>query len=240
MELKISSEFDPKKIQEALSKVEKKRWPKILSYASTETAFYVRNKLRSEMPKYIDKPKPFTLNSIFVKKGSTKDQDATVQWRKPSGGTSGGRYLKPLVEGGGRQAKGFERKLMALGVMDSNAYAIPTKDNTLDQYGNVPGGVIRRVLSSLTLNPTGRTTSFKREKGNRKGQAYFAVRTKNAGLSPGIYERRASGFGNLIRKLWGFVTGVNYRKTFPFYDIGQKAARDKIVEKVKEGIEKGL
>jgi hypothetical protein len=147
-------DFDSEKlkaIKEQLKGIEKKKWGKILSYATTETAFYVRNKLKKEMPTYIDRPSPYTLNSIFVDKGTGKDPEAVVQWRKPSGGTSGGRYLLPQVDGGGRETKRFENALVFRGGKARNDKAVPTDAAPKDAFGNVPGSYIKRMLSLLRV-----------------------------------------------------------------------------------------
>ncbi len=231
MEIKINHNLDL--LQKELSAITKDKWPKILAMASTETAFYVRNKLQSEMPKYIDRPKPFTLNSIFVVKGKSSNIEAVVQWRQPNGGTSGGRYLLPTVEGGTRGIKPFEARLQAQGYMPSGMVAVPTSELKRDSYGNVPSGTLKRVLNSVTNL---------RAKGSKKaggGNQYFAVSGYKEGLAPGIYERRSFGsLGIGLRLVIAYIFRAKYRKQFPFYEIGTQAAVSKMPEKVREAIQK--
>lgn len=239
MTIKIDIEFDPGQIERKLSGVARDKWPKILSEAATETAFYVRNKVRSEMPRYIDKPKPFTLNSIFVRKGTQAKPEASVEWRRPSGGVSGGRYLRPTVFGGGRSQKGLERLLEANGAMPKGLRAVPTDDAPKDAFGNVLPAFIRKVAAAIVANPTGRNV-YQKTKGLSKVQSFFAVPQKQGNLSPGIYETRATGFGNAIRRVFSFVSNVNYKRQFPFYEIGQAAACERFEAKLDEAINRSI
>lgn len=158
-----------KAIRNELKGIEQKKWGKILSSATAETAFYVRNKLRKEMPNYIDRPNPYTINSIFVDKGTGKSPESTVQWRKPSGGTSGGRYLLPQVDGGGRETKRFENALVFRGGKSRNDKAVPTSAAPKDAYGNVPGSYIKRMLSLLRVGT--KALREKREKADARAMS---------------------------------------------------------------------
>jgi hypothetical protein len=227
-------------IEAKLTRIDKSKWPSIIKNAATETAFYVRNKVRQEMPKYIDRPKPFTLNSIYVNKGSASNPEATVEWRKPSGGNSGGRYLRPEVEGGPRHVTGFEKKLIQLGAMPPGLRAVPTPAAPRDSYGNVPVSFLKKILTALqspgTVNKRGNT----KVKGIKEGHTFFASAQRSTTLRRGIYERRDSTFGDAVKRVFSFISGVNYKKTFPFYDIGRKASLDKFHAKLDEAITKAL
>lgn len=241
--IKIQVDHDLDEMQARLSKVEKEKWPRILSYATTETGFYARNKVIKEMPKHIDKPKPFTRNSLFVKKGNTRDPEATVMWRPGSlSGNSAGRYLMPQVKGGNRQEKRWEKLLQAKGVMPQGYYAVPTKDAPTDAYGNVPGSYIVRILSFVrAFRDRLQNRNLDQKKAARKKLQFFAIPPgrSSGGMSPGIYER-ISLFGGAIRQVFFFSRRAAYNPKFPFYDIANKAAADKFNEKLDEGIKKAI
>jgi hypothetical protein len=153
--LDIKIESDLKAAFPALAAVSVSEWPKILQYASNETGFYVLNKFKQQMPHFIDRPTPFTLNSMFVKKATGNSLETTVQWKDftGSGSIPAGKYLTPEVYGGARKQKRFERALQAAGLLPSGYVAVPTKDAPVDSYGNVPGGYITQILSYLKANP---------------------------------------------------------------------------------------
>lgn len=238
-----------KAIQDQLKGIRKERWGAILTSAATETAFYVRNKLRSEMPRVIDRPRPYTINSIYVDKGRRGETvEATVKWRDSIGQNSGGRYLRPLVDGGDRNQKGFEKLLIARRLMSPGNKAVPTKEAPQDSYGNVPGSYLTRMLSFLRVlrDPLQNRRYANGARGGvgkkvaAKTLQFFTVPVRTGNLRPGIYERK-NFFGTTgIRKVFSFVPSVHYKKQFPFYDIGRQASLSKFPEKLQESIAKYL
>lgn len=277
-------DFDSQKLQaikDQLKGVEKKKWGKILSSAASETAFYVRNKLRKEMPNYIDRPNPYTVNSIYVDKGKGQDPEATIQWRKPSSGTGGGRYLLPQVGGGGRETKRFENALSFRSGKKKSDRAVPTDAAPKDAYGNVPGSYIRRMLSLIRIGTKAirekrevaearalaRLNAPARKKKEPRGKSFartmreqsrpappveqvkkaygkeeeFIVLPNRVGRKPaGVYEVKNMALGRALRLVFAFVSGVTYKKRFPFYDIGIKASNEKFQEKLSEAITKSM
>lgn len=242
--IKIQIDHDIEEITAKLGKVEPSKWTKILAYASNETGFYVRNKMVKEMPKYLDRPKPFTLNSLFVKKGNSKDPEAVVLWKPGSlSGNSAGRYLVPQADGGSRKLKKFENLLQMNRILPFGQFLIPTKDAPMDQYGNVPGSFIVKIISYLrAFRDNLQNRNLNPEKAKRKKLQYFVVRPgdKNrAGLSAGIYER-ISLFGGAIRKVFFFSARAQYKSKFPFGKIAKDASLVKFDQKLDEGIKKAL
>ncbi|MGZ6477673.1 MAG: hypothetical protein ACXWQE_00145 [Bdellovibrionales bacterium] len=155
MSIAFKLEFDPKIFIDQLKELAPDKWQKILSDASNETGFYVLNKYKQQMPNYIDRPTPFTLNSMFVKKSKPTTLDTSVQWKDwtGSGSIPAGKYLTPEAFGGQRRQKRFERALQAKGLIPAGWVAVPTKDAPKDSYGNVPGGYITKILSYLGASP---------------------------------------------------------------------------------------
>lgn len=153
--LDLKVDFEVKKALGKLDAIDESKWPKILQSAVNETGFYVVNKYKQQMPNYIDRPTPFTLNSMFLKKATGQKVEATVQWKEwtGSGTMPAGKYLTPEVYGGARKQKRFERALQAAKLMPQGFVAVPTKDAPIDNYGNVPGGFITQILSYLRANP---------------------------------------------------------------------------------------
>ncbi len=152
----VKVESDLSKMFWQLGAVDSTQWPGLLAEAANETGFYVINKYKQQMPSFIDRPTSWTLNSMYLKKASSKNVEASVQWREFSGsgsGTSAGKYLQPEVFGGNRHQKRFEKALEAAGLMPKGYVAIPTAQAPRDGFGNVPGSFIVAVLSYLKANP---------------------------------------------------------------------------------------
>lgn len=146
-------DFDPKKMIDQLDKVSPDKWSKILSDAQNETGFYVLAKYKKEMSNYIDRPVPYTINSMYLKKATGPNLEASVQWKDSSSNSiSAGHYLQPEVFGGNRSQKKMERALQAKGLIPNGWVAVPTKDAPKDSYGNVPNSFINQILSFLNAN----------------------------------------------------------------------------------------
>jgi hypothetical protein len=240
--IKIEISHDIDNIRAKLMRVKPEKWKKILAYAANETGFYAQNKVYKEMQRVIDKPRPYTLNSLFVKRTSTKDPDTTVMWRPGSlSGNSAGRYLVPQVTGGQRQEKGFEKLLRLGGILPNGYYLIPTKDAPDDGYGNVPGPYIVRILSYVrAFRDHLQNRNINPEKAKRKKVQFFVIRPGDKShLPPGIYER-LSIFGGAIRRVFFFSRKAIYKQKFPFYDVASTAAKEKFDQKLDEGIKKAL
>jgi hypothetical protein len=254
---------------EKLSRIDSSKWPKILASAANETGFYALNKYKQQMPNFLDRPTPFTLNSMRLEKATPSSLEATVKWKDPSGSTgSAGQYLRPEVFGGNRPQKGFERALQSAGLMPVGHVCIPTKEAPVDAYGNVPSQFYQQILSYLRANPSTASKkqiqklkklgtaklikqAFKTAKNfdkvkareerqkQKKSKFFTAIKGQETSLSSGVYER-VNLFGGAIRKLFSFIPKATYHAQFPFYQLGADAAIAKFQEKLNEAIAKAL
>ncbi|RYF10138.1 MAG: hypothetical protein EOO77_22175 [Oxalobacteraceae bacterium] len=128
------------------------------------------NKYKKELSNYFDRPKPFTINSMFLEKATISKQEATIQWKDQGSagkGTAAGRYLEPETRGGTRSNKRFERSLQYSGQMPQGYFAVPTDDVALDSFGNVSAGLYTKILSALksSFDSTQNQTTQKGYKG---------------------------------------------------------------------------
>jgi hypothetical protein len=262
----ISATNDLPKGLEVLKRFSSDKWPKILAIAANKTALDVLEAYRQEMPKYIDRPVPFTLNSMYVKIAKSPNIEATVLWRDGAGkGTSAGKYLKPQVDGGQRVQKRFEKSLEYAGLMPKGYFAVPTKDCPVNQFGNVAPGLYVTILSYVRasmdstqnrrvqkLSKMSTSTLIKQavkglrnidkikakeERAKAKVSKYFTVMPGQSNLPIGIYER-VNLFGGAIRRLFNYVSKVTYRKRFPFETIGSRKASEVFPAKLARAIEK--
>jgi hypothetical protein len=240
-EIKINVEHELKKMTDALNGIASKKWPSILADAATETAFHVRNKLRKDMPQYIDRPKPYTLNSMFAEKATPSRLEATVKWRGEGRPSSGGQYLKPGVLGGGRPQKRFEKRLQASGLMPTGYLAIPSDDVQKDAFGNVPANYLLRVLKSIGLIENDSKGGGRKVKGtSQKNFRVFALTQRRGALIPGIYEKVLFFGSSAVRRLFTFVPKASYKRTFPFYDLGNKYAQEVFSKHLNTAVQKSI
>jgi hypothetical protein len=143
--------------------------------AITRTASAIKKAQPEEMKAVFDRPKPWTLNSVYLKPATKsqpwarvwlKDKDASASStydfaasranrsggyrvsKRQSIGTPAQKYLLPQIKGGPRPAKGFEVLLRSSGKIGRNEFIVPGNIK-LDQYGNISQGTITKVLSDL-------------------------------------------------------------------------------------------
>ena len=156
--------------------------------AIDKTARAVRDTVKTELPNIFDRPVPYTKNSLQLTLTYKHNMEASVWFKDPV--RMRDHYLAPQVYGGARKLKGFERALGGIPL-------IPGRGATLDQYGNVPYGQIRQILSVLkraeysagyNANITARSA-----RSNRKQRDYVFFPTRRGKLPPGIYQRVATG-----------------------------------------------
>ncbi len=197
-----------------------------LNDSVTDAQFAEVEKIRG----VFDRPAPLTQRSPLYRRATADNLTAWVYIRdEASGGTAPAKYLMPQVMGGPRGAKRFEVALRAMGIMRSDEFAIPAIGYKRDQYGNVPGATIVRILSQLQAMERfagfkANETAASRTRNIRAGKARYFVPQETGNraergisrLPRGIYERS----GGSIRAVFVFVRQPSYRKR---YDFGQAA-----------------
>jgi hypothetical protein len=214
--------------------------------AMTRTAQDVQAGLRDEMKKVFDRPTPFTLNSLYLKRATVNDLTARV-WLKDDFGTRA-HYLMPQIEGGDRPQKRFEQLLRQRGMLGTDERAVPGSGAKLDAYGNVSRGQLIQLLSQLqTFNLAGsdaNATNSKRSKAKRAQVTYFYARrgessqgkgswkggNKVQRLPTGIWARYQTGeFKGYTQPVLLFVKGAKYRARFKFNEVGLKIAESRFL-----------
>jgi hypothetical protein len=184
----------------------------------------VRDALRHEMADSLDRPTPFTLNSIaLVKKATRTDPTAVIDFKdKAGGGRPAADYLRWQVNGGQRRLKAFELALRTIGVLPGGYFAVPGSGAKFDAYGNVSRGQIVAILSyfkafpedgrGYKMNATGATRA-KMAKGTRSklGYRYFVGRPGGRGQL-GIYQDvRISGSTRELLPIFIFTESTRYQ-----------------------------
>lgn len=205
-----------------LNELQRKHLPAAAVEAASSTGRYVFGALRSEMQQVFDRPTPWALGGLRFQMPSPSRPLVRI-WLEEFGGKgiAAADFLAAEIEGGARKHKRFEKALIARRLMPSNAYAVPGEQAPLDQYGNVPGSFITRMLSDLQA--FGEQGYRANRRGARRGQRktnYFFVPPKGSGKRPGIYWHMPNG---LLGIAFVFVTKVAYTKRFDFYGVAQRA-----------------
>lgn len=239
--LKIS--VNTRDVMRSLRQLRREDAPIVTAYALTKTAQDIKAAEVASMKSVFDRPSRFTLNALYMKPATKRDLVAVVYFKEGFGSIPAWRYLGPQVEGGSRQHKSHEKRLIRAGHMKPDEYAVPGAGAKLDQYGNISGPTIERILSHVQAaeqfagyqaNATGSRRSRAKRK---KSGTYFVLRPDGTGRSrgsvaPGIYLRQNV---NQIVPVIMFVKAPRYRKRFPFYETAQHVFRANFARHGRDG-----
>jgi hypothetical protein len=253
--MKLDVSVDLKGFEAAMDNLAKEQIPFATAYALTQTAKLAQKAVEDAMPRYLDRPTPFTRRAVFTRPATKRRLLAEVQIKDGKATAAGGRDSsgKPIkqlghqVEGGVRPYKQFELLLQSRGLMPRGWYAIPGKDIPLNQYGNVPSGIINRVLSQLQAhsvmyidrNESAASKARQAKSKTKRLQRYFVVMPGgHTRLIPGIWERTSFGFGQSIRPLFIYVQKApQYSKRLPFHDIVRRTVERELPGMFRKGAE---
>lgn len=143
----------------------------VVAKAMTEAGKAAQQQLKQSMPRYIDRPNPWTMGSTFVQFAKASDLTLTVGIRDQDnrGRTGAAKYLMPLIKGGAPRPKGAD--LSASKIAGTRGVLIPAKAGPvrLNQYGNVSLSNYAKVLESARTGSNGYFVGKLNGSGSRKG-----------------------------------------------------------------------
>lgn len=232
----LNCKVDVKGALKQLANVKDKQIPFATSLAINRTAQKVKAKQEHEIRDVFDRPTPFIQNSQFIKYSNKRNLTATVGVKDFSFG-KGVPAVKPLlaeIGGGERRLKRFEMALRSAGVLPNGYMIVPGEAAEIDQYGNIKGSQIVKILSYFRAFPDvgykANSTDASRAKmakstKSRYGTSYF-VGAPGDGKSPlGIWQRIYSNFGTAIRPIMIFVKSTNYEPIYDFKFVAENTVQ---------------
>lgn len=189
----ISVRFDVKALQKSLDAIASKQLSFATAQAINAVAKEVQAAQRVNMAKVLDKPTPFTLNSVGVRLANKSSLTAIVYVKDIAAA-----YLLPYEQGG-------RNKLNAKAL-------IKPVDQKVNQYGNLPRTTVKRLAAKKNVF----VGKVKTKAGEVDGvwQRSKAVRGRKAGLQLLIKFQDAHeatqrlGYQDLARK----VVGASFRR----------------------------
>jgi len=165
-------------------------------------------------------PKPFTVNSVFVKSALKKHSVPYAivglkQTFKPN--VSGaGEYLEAEIEGGRRKLKPFERMMNIKG---KPRRFMPSKYERLNSYGNMAKARVKNITKGV-------------DKKLSSGKYKFFSKTRKGFVT--IYEKDLRS-PSKIKPVMVEVT-PNYQALFDFYKTGRKAVDENYSKEITAGL----
>lgn len=218
-------------IDDAIKKLEafrRDQLPFALSKAINVTAEEVKEAVKDEMAKVFNNPTDWTINSLYVKRG-TKSNPAARVWIKnfAAKGPSPEDWLKPEILGGHRKLKRMERALQIKGLLPPGMMIYPTKYADLDAKGNIKQGQVVQIMSYLQIfgeqgYKANMTEAGKKRHTNRTGNAYFVGKPK--GQLAGIWKRMSFSVTSrtAVVPIFYFIPSPTYKPRLDFYGIAKK------------------
>jgi len=133
----------------------RKQVPFATAKTLTKMAQLGQKEVQAEMQREFDRPTPFTLRSVYMKRAEKHNLQAMVYIRNSAAAKSKplNETLKHEFSGGQRERKRLEYWLERAGLISANEFVVPGEGAKLDRYGNISRGQVQQVLSQLRAGP---------------------------------------------------------------------------------------
>jgi len=222
--MNVSAQWNSRDVHVLLSALAPRQFAFATALTLTRLGQRVKSAEQAEMQTALDRPTPFTKNSLYLQRATPTHQEARV-WFKDFApkGTPAGSYLMPQVHGGERKDKRFERALQHKGFLHKGKQLVPASGAPIDAYGNVSRGFATRILSRLQASPDStqnRTRRLSRRQRARGGTFFYG---NPGGRGYGIWQRFNFAFGNTVRPVFLETRRKQrYRPRFRFFAVAER------------------
>lgn len=235
MQIKVQTNFP--EVQAAMRKAAS-QVPFAASVALNATAGKAQKDVQASMRQVFDRPTPWVVNSLRVKRATKSNLVAELAFKDKSSVENSRSMVEPHIAGADRRYKAMEGRLFRAGMLPAGYNAVPGGGAKLDAYGNMSRGQITQMLNVLGTyreagyNKADARTRARLAKGNAKKGVYGFVYWVNPvtgpqrvrHLQPGVYQRVQTGFGSSLKPIVIFVKRAQYRARLPFYRLVEAAA----------------
>lgn len=212
--MRLEIKTDIVKLQRELDDVARRQIPFAVANTLNELAFDQRKEQQKQMRSIFDRPTPWTLGSLHVRKTNKREfpkGGASVKFDEfGAKGTAGGTYLQPQVHGGTRRPTRTERHLRSKGILPSGKFVYPARAARKNKYGNIPASKYTEMLSDLgaQFDPKQNRT------GSKAKYFVFQKGAKAAGI--------ATLMGGELVPFLVFGKAPTYTERYRFFDIGER------------------
>ncbi len=151
----ISIKIDTSGLERQLKALANDQVPYATAQALNAVAFKVKKETGpAEMRSVFDKPTPWTLRSLYVRKANKRNLRAVVGFGNDlysKSRSSPNEILGHQLSGGGRREKGLEVWLRNAGMISAGEFVTPGSAAKLDSYGNMSRGQVMQIISQLRI-----------------------------------------------------------------------------------------
>lgn len=249
--MRIDLKIDPAgiaSVQEALNKLSGEQAKQAYAAALTDGGLRVRRAMIAEMAQVFDRPTPFIMKSIWVRKAVPENLSVTIEPTYFGGkGVDPQKILQAQEFGGRRRDKRSEVALRRVGILPAGyqtaipAVPFPGSD---DGRGNLRGPFLVQILSYFAafgqqgyranMTAKGKARVHRGTK-TRQGRRYFVsyghLRSgPTAHLPPGIWATMGT-HGVDVRPVIMFVREGAYEPRLSMEAVAQRANVDEYIER---------
>jgi hypothetical protein len=149
----MSIALDTKQLDMKLRSLKYKEIPAAMRHALNDLAFDTRSRIVTEIQRVFDRPTPVVQKLPRVKPQKSNDAPKPELWLTDyfnNSRTGPSFAVTPHLPGEGlRKPKGLEIRLRRMGLISEDQWMMPTRAAPLDQYGNMRGSVISKMIADL-------------------------------------------------------------------------------------------
>lgn len=206
--------------------------PFATAMALTRTAKAAKTEIERLLPSLIDKPTAFTMRGFRLYPANKRNLTAIVDFRQSmTGGASAKDYLSPLVYGGARKVKNFERSLQRANMLPSGFVAVPGAAAKIDGYGNMSRSQLVQVLSAV---------GAAKAKAKSSAQRYFVIKPGQSHLPPGIWMAAGVGRSSSVRPVIVYVRQPAYRAALDIPGIAKRVVEARFETELQAAIQQAM
>jgi len=232
----IKVEIDTRGLEQ-FKQFSERRLRAAVATALTRTAGEAKKGWQGELRTKLDRPTPYTTNSVRTEMAKAENLVAVVAVKDQGEGVLPAEYLGTQQRGGDRNLRKFERALVSVGAMPATHKVVPARYALLDGYGNITRGQIVSVLRSIggnILSPGYQQVISKNAAKRARGaKPYLAVLPgARSGLAPGVYQSK----GRDLQQVFAYVRTVRYRQRIDLY----QQARDIVGQQLQAQFDRAM
>ncbi len=208
----------------------------------TRTANEAKKGWQNELRTKLDRPTPYTVNSVRTEMARADKLEAVVAVKDQgdAGATLPAEYLKTQQGAADRNLRRFERALVKARAMPAGYKVVPARFALLDGYGNITKGQIVSVLRQLAGEEVTKgyrqvisANAKKRAKAIAKaGRDYVAVVQEAGELFPGVWQRK----GKSLVPVFRYVRRTVYPQKIDLY----RQARDIVNQQLQAQFDRAM
>lgn len=203
--------------------------PFATAVALTRTAKAAKEEVERQLPLLIDRPTAFTMRGFRLYPANKRTLLAVVDFRRSTSSKGGEKdYLSPIVYGGPRKIKNFERSLQRTGLLPAGYFAVPGAAAKIDGFGNMSRAQIGQVLASVG--------AAKAQKKRAAGR-YFVVKDKQGHLPMGIW---MTSDKRTVQPVIMYVKQPVYRATIDVPGIAKRVIDARFATELQAAMQQAL